>query len=63
MILKAKYAVSLWTLAFIISATTIATLSATFWFSLVVLAAVSLHMSRHRKYYDRAITDNSDYLI
>lgn len=62
MTLRPKYAVSLWTLAFIITATTITTLSATFWTSLAVLAVLTLHMSHHKKYYDNAITDDSDLM-
>ena len=62
MILRPKYAVSLWTLAFIIAATTVTTLSATFWISLAVLAVITLHMSHHKKYYDNAITDESDLM-
>ena len=62
MILRPKYAVSLWTLAFIIAATTVTTLSVTFWISLAVLAVITLHMSHHKKYYDNAITDDSDLM-
>lgn len=58
MILKPRLAVLLWTLSFALCVLTVATQSLLFWLSLAVFAAVSLHICRHRRYYDHALDDD-----
>lgn len=60
MTLKPKPAALLWTLTFALSALTVASQSPLFWISLTAFAAVSLHIARHRKYYENNLDDDSD---
>lgn len=63
MILRPKYAVLLWTLAFAASALTATSLSAIFIASALLFVLVSVHIGRHHDYYEAVLHDDSDLFV